>query len=108
MASSSISPSHTPRRTRSWVIAAFMTTMLLAFALIVFYPILLLLCTGLKSPAELVRNTFGIPQSLYLDNLFDVWESEGLDRYLINSIIVTGGVVVGTVVLSALGGFGFG
>lgn len=108
MATTTVSRANTPRRTRSWVIAGFTTMILLGIALIMFYPILLLLFTGLKSPAELVRNTFGIPQSLYLDNLFDVWQSEGLDRYLINSIIVTGGVVVGTVVLSALGGFGFG
>ena len=42
-----------------------------------------------------------------MSNLFDVWQSEKLDRYLINSLIVTGGVVAGTLVLSALGGFGF-
>lgn len=107
MTTSSITRVNTPRRTRSWVISAFITIILAGIALIVFYPILLLLFTGLKSPAELVRNTFGVPQSLYLKNLFDVWESEHLDRYLINSLIVSGGVVLGSVVLSALGGFGF-
>lgn len=107
MESTGMSRPHTPRRTRRWVVRAFMTIVLLGIALIVFYPILLLLFTGLKSPAELVRNTFGAPQSLYLDNLIDVWQSEHLDRYLMNSLIVSTGVVVGTVVLSALGGFGF-
>lgn len=107
MAAPLISGTRTPRRTRSWVIRAFMTIILAGIAFIVFYPILLMLFTGLKSPAELVRNTFGVPQSLYLQNLVDVWVSEKLDRYLINSLIVSGGVVVGTMVLSALGGFGF-
>jgi ABC-type glycerol-3-phosphate transport system permease component len=107
MATHIISETRTPRRPRSWVIRAFITIVLAGIAFIVFYPILLMLFTGLKSPAELVRNTFGVPQSLYLQNLVDVWVSEKLDRYLVNSVIVSGGVVVGTIVLSALGGFGF-
>jgi len=95
------------QRTQNWVLRAFLTIILAGIAFIVFYPILLVLFTGLKSPAELVRNTFGVPQSLYLQNVVDVWVSEKLDRYLINSLIVTGGVVIGSVVLSAFGGFGF-
>lgn len=98
---------YTPRRTNRWVISVFLTIILLGIALIVFYPIALLLFTALKTPAELVRNTFGPPQAPSFANLIDVWESENLARFLVNSIIVSTGVVVGTVIFSALGGFGF-
>jgi len=92
---------------RRWAIQAFLTLVLFGIALLVFFPIGLMLFTAFKSPAELVRNTFGLPQTLYLNNLVDVWQSEHLDRYLLNSLIVSVGVVGGTVLLSALGGFGF-
>jgi raffinose/stachyose/melibiose transport system permease protein len=107
MASVSDSRPNTPRRTRRWVIIAFLTIILLSIALIMFYPIALLLFTALKTPAELVRNTFGPPQAPSLSNAFDVWESENLGRFLFNSMVVSAGVVVGTVIFSALGGFGF-
>jgi raffinose/stachyose/melibiose transport system permease protein len=98
---------YTPRRTRPWVTRAFMTIVLVGIALIVFYPIALLIFTALKTPAELVRNTFGPPQAPSFANALDVWESENLGRFLLNSIIVSAGVVIGSVILSAFGGFGF-
>lgn len=97
----------TPRYTRRWVSAAFMTIILAGIALIVFYPIALLIFTALKTPAELVRNTFGPPQVISFNNLIDVWVTEQLGGYLVNSLIVSSGVVIGSVILSALGGFGF-
>ncbi|HZQ09420.1 MAG TPA: carbohydrate ABC transporter permease [Anaerolineae bacterium] len=97
----------TPRRTRRWVSAAFMTIILAGIALIVFYPIALLIFTALKTPAELVRNTFGPPQAVSFNNIIDVWVTEQLGGYLVNSLIVSSGVVIGSVILSALGGFGF-
>lgn len=96
-----------PHRTRRWVLSAFLTIILLAIALLVFYPIALLFFTALKTPAELVRNTFGPPHAPSFSNVFDVWESENLGRFLLNSLIVSAGVVIGTVILSAFGGFGF-
>ncbi|HZQ05919.1 MAG TPA: carbohydrate ABC transporter permease [Anaerolineae bacterium] len=107
MTSQTLSRPTTPRHTRRWVSAAFMTIILAGIALIVFYPIALLIFTALKTPAELVRNTFGPPQAISFNNLIDVWVTEQLGGFLVNSLLVSSGVVIGSVILSALGGFGF-
>ena len=68
---------------------------------------MLLLCfTAAKPQSELVQNSFGFPKSLYMQNFIDVWYSEGLLHFLGNSLLVSGGVVFGTVLLSALAGYG--
>ena len=53
-----------------------------------------------------MRNPFGFPWSIFIQNYVEVWQNEGLAHYLMNSINVSGFVVLGTVSLSALGGFG--
>ena len=83
------------------------TLLLLAVGLLLFYPVALLIFTATKSPAELVRNPFGPPAVVSFTNLITVWETEGLGRFVVNSSVVSAGVVAGTVGLSALGGFGF-
>lgn len=94
-------------RPRVLALKLAVTLLLSAIGLAVLYPLVLLVFTALKSPAELAHNTFGPPTRIALQNLGDVWRTEGLGRFLFNSIVVTSGVVLGTVALSALGGFGF-
>ena len=94
-----------PTRTLAGKIGA--TLLLALIGLVLFYPMALLIFTAMKSQGQLVRNPFGPPTSLYFNNLISVWQTDGLGRFLLNSIIVSVGVVLGTVVLSALGGFGF-
>jgi raffinose/stachyose/melibiose transport system permease protein len=93
-------------RPRRVVTQLAVTLLLSVIALGVLYPLALLVFTALKSPAELAQNTFAPPVRLFLKNLGDVWQTDGLGRFLLNSIMVTSGVVLGTVALAALGGFG--
>lgn len=76
------------------------------FSFFSIYPVLLLFFTSTKPQSELVRNPFGPPWTLFGDNYKEVWTTEGLPKYLLNSIIVSGSVVLGTVVLSAFAGYG--
>jgi raffinose/stachyose/melibiose transport system permease protein len=82
------------------------TALLILISGLVIYPILLLFFTATKSQAEMVRNPFGFPKEIYMDNFIEVWNTEGLPKFLVNSLVVSGGVVIGTVLLSAFGGFG--
>ena len=94
-----------PTRTLASKIGA--TLLLSLIGVLLFYPVALLIFTAMKPQGQLVRNPFGPPTSLYFNNIVSVWQTDGLGRYLLNSTIVSLGVVTGTVVLSALGGFGF-
>jgi raffinose/stachyose/melibiose transport system permease protein len=88
-------------------LAVFVPTLLLIIiSLFSIYPILLLFFTSGKPQSELVRNPFGLPRTFFTQNYTEVWNSEGLPHFLMNSIIVSGCVVLGTVILSALAGFG--
>lgn len=107
MSASAVQTSRSRSRSGRVLSRLLVTFGLILIALLVFYPISLLLFTAAKTPAELAQNTFGPPMSISFKNLIDVWQTEDISRYLINSIIVTLGVVAGTVILSAMGGFGF-
>lgn len=80
---------------------------MLAIALAVSYPILLMIFTAFKTRPELTNNPFGVPQLWAFENLAKAWDKADLGRLIRNSVIVSGAVVVGTVSLSLLGGFAF-
>jgi len=77
-------------------------------ALVILYPLLILLFTAFKSGPELVRNPTGIPQAWTLDGFQTAWEDARMGTLMVNSLIVSTAVVAGTVFLSSLGGFAFG
>lgn len=81
--------------------------LLIAIALAVVYPLLLVLFTALKTPSELVSNPFGIPETWAFTNLVDAWNKGDLGQAVKSSVIVSVGVVVGTVFLSLLGGVAY-
>ncbi|HVG47504.1 MAG TPA: carbohydrate ABC transporter permease [Rubellimicrobium sp.] len=79
---------------------------LIGFAVLSFYPILVMWFTALRPKSESMRDPFGLPSTLYLDNLTTAWTRGRFGDYFLNSIIITVPSVVGVVVLSALAGYG--
>lgn len=77
-------------------------------AVVVLYPLLILLFTAFKSGPELVGNPTGIPRSWTIQGFETAWEDARMGTLMINSLIVSSAVVAGTVFLSSLGGFAFG
>lgn len=79
---------------------------LIFFAVLAFYPILVSWFTALRPEAEVMRHPFGVPTTLYLDNITTAWVQGRFGRYILNSIILTVPSVIGVVALSALAGYG--
>jgi ABC-type glycerol-3-phosphate transport system permease component len=79
---------------------------LILFALLSFYPILVMWFTALRPMREAMSDPFGLPSSLYLDNLTEAWTRGRFGDYFVNSLIITVPSVLGVVVLSALAGYG--
>jgi ABC-type glycerol-3-phosphate transport system permease component len=71
-----------------------------------FYPILVMWFTALRPRNEAMSSPFGLPTSLYLDNITTAWVRGRFGDYFVNSIIITVPSVIGVVALSALAGYG--
>jgi ABC-type glycerol-3-phosphate transport system permease component len=80
--------------------------LLIFFAAISLYPILVMWITALRPKAEAMQDPFGLPSSLYLDNVATAWTQGRFAAYFLNSVIITAPAVVGVTVLSALAGYG--
>ena len=81
---------------------------LAAIALAILYPLVILVFTAFKTPGELITNPTGPPNEWTFANFVQAWTQAGMATLMVNSLIVSGGVVVGTVILSSLGGFALG
>lgn len=79
---------------------------LIFFAILSFYPILVMWLTALRPRNEALTDPFGMPTSLYLDNVTTAWTRGRFADYFVNSIIITIPSVIGVVALSALAGYG--
>lgn len=84
----------------------FRHAVLILFAFLAFYPIVVMWITALRPANEVMRDPFGLPTGIFLDNIVNAWVKGRFGNYFINSIIITLPTVIGVVVLSALGGYG--
>jgi ABC-type glycerol-3-phosphate transport system permease component len=57
---------------------------------------------------DLIVNPTGPPTEWTFANFAKAWTEAGMATLMVNSVIVSGGVVLGTVILSSLGGFALG
>ncbi len=93
---------HASRRVRLWLRHA----VLILFAFLAFYPIVVMWITALRPSNEVMQNPFGLPTGIFLDNIVNAWVKGRFGNYFINSVIITVPTVIGVVVLSALAGYG--
>ena len=94
--------SGTARARASWARHA----VLVVFAAIALYPIVIMWVTALRPKAETMQSPFGLPTSLYLDNIATAWTRGRFADYFLNSLIITAPAVIGVTILSALAGYG--
>ena len=60
--------------------------------IVILYPYFVMVCTALKSRAEIFSiNGTVLPQEALWSNFVDIWQKAPMAKYLINSIIVAGG-----------------
>lgn len=87
-----------------------LTFVLLLFTLIVLIPFIWMIIMSFRTTADILNDPFGLPKTLEFENyrklLFD--PQIGFGRYFINSIIVSSGALLVTLILSTMGGYGFG
>lgn len=93
------------RQRRAWATAS-RHGLLIFFAIISLYPILVTWFTALRPAKESQMNPFGLPWPPIWDNVANAWVKGRFGDYLMNSVIIAVPTVIGVVVLSALAGYG--
>ncbi len=80
----------------TWLMHIF----LVSSAIVVLYPIFMMVMSGFKTNAEIFGAPFALPKSLNFDNYAVIWNTTDVPRYLLNSTIVT---VISVIVLLVTG-----
>lgn len=95
-----------PRRVRRWRLGGLVSHVILAFfTLIVVYPVVWMALASFKTQDELVRNIWGLPEGLALENYTNAWDRALMGRALFNSLFVAGMVVLLILAFASLAGY---
>lgn len=81
-----------------------MFTILIGWALTTIYPMFWVVMNSFKTSNEIITNSFNLPTSLNLENYVRALEENVLSGY-VNSFIISGTVVVFTVIIGSLAGY---
>lgn len=85
-----------------------MFALVIAFALIMLAPVLWVIGLSLKANAELMADMNSVFRAPYtLLNYFNILANSSVFRWVLNSLIVSTGLTIGTLVLCSLAGYGF-
>lgn len=94
------------RRTTDQVLSAVLSHAVLAvFAVVVVYPVAWMVFASLKDQPDLLSNIWGLPRSWAWGNYRDAWQTAGLGRALVNSIVVSLSTVLLVVAVAAPAGY---
>lgn len=78
---------------------------LMTLAFIAFMPIAILFMNAFKTTAEIGRNPLGPPAEWHVENFSEAWETGRYGTILKNSVVITGGTIVGTLILAGSGAY---
>ncbi|SIQ41603.1 carbohydrate ABC transporter membrane protein 2, CUT1 family [Peribacillus simplex] len=78
---------------------------LIAYFLVVAYPLLWMVISSFKSTEEIFNDSWSLPHTWLFENYITAWNG-GISSYFFNSVMVTGLTCILTVLVSALGAYG--
>ncbi len=87
-----------PSALPSYIILILLTFFALA-------PIVVLLMNSVKSTAEVGRNPIGLPENVLWENYSEAWEQGDYATTIRNSVILTGGTIIGTLTIAGLAAY---
>lgn len=76
-----------------------------AGALVMLYPIVMMVLSGFKTNAEIFTHPFALPSRFNLDNFEVIWTQTDVPRYLVNSAIVTGFAVLFVLMMGTMAAY---
>lgn len=93
-----------PKKRKGWRIILYIA--LIAFTLAYMLPFFTAIVTSVRTQDDMSLNgVFSIPQDIVLDNYPEAWTKGNVNRYLLNSFIITIPALAGAIFLSSLSAF---
>jgi raffinose/stachyose/melibiose transport system permease protein len=77
------------KTTDEWFKNGLIQALLIVNALIMLYPLVVMVLSAFKTNAEIFTSPFGLPHHPTFDNLQKVWDETNFIRYMLNSLGVT-------------------
>ncbi|WP_173318141.1 carbohydrate ABC transporter permease [Streptomyces fulvorobeus] len=87
------------------VLNVFSHGMLVVWALMVGVPLLWVLWSSFKTSNGILTDPWGLPTSLHWENWSNAWNKANMGQYFINTVIIVGGSVIGTMVLGSMAAY---
>lgn len=99
---------HTVYSKKTKIIRFFLVLLLLVVAAFTLYPLIYIVFGSFKENAELLRGgTKLLPEKFILDNYKEAWQKANFARYTLNSILISTGVMVMTLLSTSMAGYVF-
>ncbi|QGV77982.1 carbohydrate ABC transporter permease [Streptomyces ficellus] len=93
------------RSSEGGVLNVFSHGILVVWALMVGVPLLWVLWSAFKDSNGILTDPWGLPTTLHWENWSNAWDDANMGQYFINTAIVVGGSVVGTMVLGSMAAY---
>ncbi len=87
------------------VLNVFSHGMLVLWALLVTMPLLWAVMSSLKTDKEIFTSPWGLPGTLHFDNWSRAWSKSNIGDFFVNTVVVVGCSLVGTMLLGAMAAY---
>ncbi|MGJ5891933.1 carbohydrate ABC transporter permease [Streptomyces niveiscabiei] len=94
----------TEKRDRG-VLNVFSHGVLVIWAIMVVLPLVWAVMTSFKTDSAIFNSPWALPDGLHLDNWGRAWTSAHMSEYFLNTVLVVGGSLVGTLVLGSMAAY---
>jgi len=95
-----------PRRKREGaVLNVFSHGMLILWAFMVVMPLLWAVMTSFKDDNSIFSSPWALPHKLHFENWSRAWTDANMSGYFLNTVVVVGGSLVGTLVLGSMAAY---
>ncbi|MGW2210580.1 carbohydrate ABC transporter permease [Streptomyces sp. NPDC001781] len=94
-----------PRRSEGSVLNVFSHGVLVIWAIMVVLPLLWAVMTSFKDDSSIFGSPWALPDTLHFDNWSRAWSQAHMSDYFLNTVLVVGGSLIGTLVLGSMAAY---
>lgn len=101
-------PERPARRTKEGegkILNVFSHGVLVLWAIMVTLPLLWAVMTAFKDNRSILSSPWSLPDSLHFDNFARAWTQAQIGDYFLNTVVVVGGSLIGTLVLGSMAAY---
>ncbi|MEV8045614.1 carbohydrate ABC transporter permease [Streptomyces griseoluteus] len=93
------------RRSEGSVLNVFSHGVLVIWAVMVVLPLLWAVMTSFKDDSSIFGSPWALPDKLHFDNWSRAWSQAHMSDYFLNTVLVVGGSLIGTLVLGSMAAY---